>query len=81
MRIVYSKQAIKAVGQMDRDTKQRIQKGIALLPRGDVKPLRGAPGNFRLRVGDFRIVFAYEDEKEIVIKRIAPRGDAYKGGW
>jgi mRNA interferase RelE/StbE len=40
-----------------------------------VKPLKGANSK-RLRVGDFRILFA-ESADEIVVTPVAPRGSAY----
>lgn len=79
MVIQYSKQSAKAIGGMDRPTKQRIKTAIEGLPSGDVKPLKGAKGSFRLRVGDWRILFAYVADDTILIEKIAPRGEVYKG--
>lgn len=79
MNIEYSKTAVKAIGRQDKHTKQRIKAGIEGLPDGDVKPLQGADGRYRLRVGDWRIIFSYPDENTIRIERIAPRGEVYKG--
>jgi DNA-binding XRE family transcriptional regulator/mRNA-degrading endonuclease RelE of RelBE toxin-antitoxin system len=45
---------------------------------GDVKALVGQPGK-RLRVGDFRIIFD-ENETEIRVTRIGPRGGIYEQG-
>lgn len=45
--------------------------------RGDVKRLTNFTPEYRLRVGNFRILFEIED-KEIVIYRIVHRKDAYK---
>lgn len=42
----------------------------------NVKALQGQPGHYRLRVGDWRVVFS-ETAQVIAIKRIAPRGSAY----
>lgn len=42
----------------------------------NVKALRGEPGVFRLRVGDWRILFT-ETGEVLAIIRVAPRGDAY----
>lgn len=35
----------------------------------------------RMRVGGWRIVFSYPDKNTILIEKIAPRGDVYKGGF
>lgn len=77
--LAYSKQAVKAIGRMDRPTKQRIKSAVETLPQGDVRPLKGSPGTFRLRVGDWRILFSYVGEDTILIEKIAPRGEVYKG--
>lgn len=44
---------------------------------GDVVKLTGS-GHFRLRVGDWRVRFARDDEtRTIVVVRVLPRGRAY----
>lgn len=77
--IEYSKKAVKAIQSMDKQTKARIRAGIEALPAGDVKPMRGSDGSFRLRVGDWRILFSYPEAGTILIEKVAPRGDVYKG--
>jgi mRNA interferase RelE/StbE len=82
MDIQYSKRAIKAINGMDKPTKQRIRKAIEGLPKGDIKTLQGAENSYRLRVGDWRILFSYletEAGKGILIEKVAPRGEVYKG--
>lgn len=79
MTIEYSKQAVKAIGGMDRREKQRIKSAIEGLPEGDIKPLKGSKGSFRLRVGSWRILFSYPVKDFILIEKIAPRGEVYKG--
>ena len=66
---------------MDRPTKQRIKQAIEGLPQGDVKRLKGSAGLYRLRVGGWRIVFSYPAKDTLLIEKIAPRGDVYKGGF
>ena len=80
MNISYSKAAVKAIAAMDKKTKQRIKNAIEGIPQGDIKPLQGSSTLYRLRVGNWRIVFSYPDSGELLIERIAPRGDVYKGG-
>lgn len=80
MDIVYSKAAVKAIVTMDRKTKQWIKEAVESIPGGDIKPLRGSSTLYRLRVGNWRIVFSYPDSETVLIDRIAPRGDVYKGG-
>ena len=44
----------------------------------NVVKLAGRPG-YRLRVGDWRIIYEVEDDKLILlVLRISPRGGAYK---
>lgn len=79
MNIEYSKQAVKAINGMDKPTKGRIKNGIEGIPNGDIKPLIGYKGSFRLRIGDWRILFSYADAQTVIIEKIAPRGQIYKG--
>jgi len=79
MRATYSKQAVKVLERMDGVTKQRIREGVKKIPAGNIVPLKGAPGNFRLRIGDWRILFAYVEKERAYIKKISPRGQVYKG--
>ena len=73
----YSKQANKTINNLDRPSKQRIKKSIEKIPKGDIKPLKGTKDIFRLRVGDWRILFSFLDGG-IYIRKIEPRGDVYK---
>ncbi len=79
MRASYSKQAEKILDKQDAATQQRIRKAVGKIPAGDIVPLKGAPGNFRLRVGDWRILFSYVGTDKVHIKTIASRGEVYKG--
>lgn len=77
MNIILSKQAAKHIAACDRPTKQRLLAAIEKLPLGDVKKLQGFQNDYRLRVGDLRILFSISDET-ITIKDVLPRGQAYK---
>ena len=79
MQIEYSNQAIKTISRMDTTTKNRINKGILGIPDGDIKTFKGSPGSYRLRIGNWRIIFSYPDKDTILIEKIAPRGEIYKG--
>lgn len=76
MNITYSKPAIKAIERMDSATKQRIRTAIQRIPAGDIKKLKGFTVAYRLRVGDWRILF--DMGADITITNILPRGEAYK---
>lgn len=79
MNIIYSRASVKVINGMDRPTKQRIRAAVEKLPEGDIKPLRGSKGSFRLRVGDWRIVFTYPEHDMVLIEKIDPQGEIYKG--
>ena len=60
--------------------RQRILSAISKLPEeGDRKALQGHPGYYRLRVGEYRIIYTIENDYLIVrITRAGNRGDIYK---
>jgi len=77
MKIFFVKQALKSIERLDKATKQRIHQAIYKLPEGDIKRLKGYSLLYRLRVGDWRIIFQ-ADANEIIIENILPRGSSYK---
>ena len=77
MHIQYKKQAVKYINTCDKPTKNRLIEAIDKLPLGDLKKLSGYDKEYRLRVGDIRVLFTIEDES-IIINSILPRGQAYK---
>jgi mRNA interferase RelE/StbE len=45
----------------------------------DIKPLEGGSGLFRLRVGDYRVLFSVDEAADrVTIELIRGRGDVYK---
>lgn len=59
--------------------------GLTLTPpQGNIKPMQWyKDSRFRLRVGDYRIIYKYDTDGTIqilVIMDIGSRGDIYKGG-
>lgn len=82
MRNIYiSKQAQKALKSLPADRRGQIIDAIRNLPSGDVKPLKGKREPYkRLRVGGYRVVFK-EQNGDIYVSKIEPRGDVYKGGF
>ena len=78
LQIVYSKKAEKFLKKQDRPTQQRIMEAISKLPAsGDIRKLQCAAG-YRLRVGNFRVLF---DVNGLIIDiiEIGNRGQIYKG--
>ena len=77
--IKFTKKAEKFIKKQDKDTQKRIIRAIIELPEGDVKKLKGMNEVYRLRVGDFRVIFEKNDnELIIVVIDIGNRGQIYK---
>lgn len=76
MKINYSRQSAKFLSKQDKITQKRIISAINKLPAGDVRKLQGRTG-YRLRVGDFRIIFDI-DGNILYIDKIDNRGQIYK---
>lgn len=80
--IQYEKGCLKYLKKLDKNSQLRIIKAINNLPGGDVKKLQGVTDDYRLRIGDYRVVFTKDDEESSIdIIEIAPRGDIYKRYW
>ena len=77
MNITLTKQALKQMSVLDKTIKQRIFNGVGKLPDGDVKKLKGYSNFYRLRIGDYRVLYNITDG-DIVITDVLPRGEAYK---
>lgn len=81
--VLLERQPEKILRRLPRDLLKRIDQVLGALafdprPPGCVK-LAGHETLYRLRVGDWRIVYAIEDDALIVLViEIAPRGDAYR---
>lgn len=82
MRITYSKDALRTLRRIPANVAATIRAKIeqyAADPASlanNVTALRGETGVFRLRVGDWRVVFT-EDGIVVAVIRIAPRGSVY----
>ncbi len=80
--VTYSRDATKTLLHMPANIAKRIRAKIEQYASdpaslaNNVIALQGQSGVYRLRVGDWRVIFA-EDGKVIAIIRITPRGGAY----
>jgi len=54
--------------------------GLAVEPRPHgVESVKGLPGTYRIRVGDYRIIYSIQDEKLLIlVVRIGHRRDVYR---
>lgn len=80
--VEFKNSAVKELKKLPKQHSFRILKAIdklALNPKlGNVRPMVGMP-NWRLRVGDYRVIYSiYENKLTIFIIRIRHRKDAYK---
>ncbi|HEY2291571.1 MAG TPA: type II toxin-antitoxin system RelE/ParE family toxin [Thermoanaerobaculia bacterium] len=77
----WSNRAEKDLERLDRKVRQRIVSAVdrfAQTGQGDVKRLQGMKEEtFRLRVGEWRIIFLEEETLFILILRALPRSGAY----
>ncbi len=65
--------------------REAVERTLDRLPRNpfdpslDIRPIKGAPGTLRLRVGDWRVIFEVDlVNRTIQVRRIGARGDIYK---
>jgi mRNA interferase RelE/StbE len=81
--IIFERQAEKMLRRLPTDLLHRIDQavmGLAQDPRpAGCRKLRGYQDLYRLRVGDWRIIYAVKDDRLIVlVLEIAPRGEVYR---
>jgi mRNA interferase RelE/StbE len=74
--------AVRALRELDPQVRPRIQGAIALLSEDPRPPasraLRGRPG-FRVRVGDYRVIYTIEDDVLlVVVVTLGHRRDVYE---
>jgi mRNA interferase RelE/StbE len=71
---------LKSLRTLGRKDRERISAAIGKLPDGDVKRLRGPERLWRLRVGEWRVIFDRRDRERVIdVLAIRPRGRAYRG--
>jgi len=73
--------AAKYLEKLPEPYKGRIKKAIEGLekepPEGDIRPLSGQSGHWRLKVDGYRALYHIEKET-VFVTHIEPRGQAYK---
>ena len=77
--VEFKPRALKDLKAVDRAEARRIVEKIKSMHEdlaGDVKRLTNFTPEYRLRVGNYRVLFELEDDK-VVIYRIRHRKDAY----
>lgn len=81
--VVVEAAARKTLRRLPEKTRERLLRALILLEAdpfaGDVKKLAGMERTWRLRVGEYRIVYEVDNGRLIVlVVRIADRRDAYR---
>jgi len=82
-RIELTRDALRALAKLDKPVRRRVQGAIDRLaddphPAGMIA-LRGAPGAFRIRVGDYRVIYVLRDDLLLVVViDIGHRRDVYR---
>ena len=76
--------AARDLGQLPRPISRRVSRAIDPLaddprPRGCEKLAAGAGDEYRIRVGDYRILYKVDDDKHVVlIVRVRHRSEVYR---
>lgn len=77
--IELSKKARKFIEKQPKPQQIRILKAISKLPEGDIKLLSGKKDTFRLRVGDYRVIYTLKNEILLItVVNVGNRGQIYK---
>lgn len=76
LEIKYSRQALKFLQKQEKKIQIRLISAIELVPKGDIRKMQGTQ-KYRLRVGDFRIIFS-KDGRILMIEKIENRGQVYR---
>jgi mRNA-degrading endonuclease RelE of RelBE toxin-antitoxin system len=87
MRVILHPIPGKYLERLNEPDKGRVKTALAGLekepPEGDIRPVTGQAGYFRLKIGSYRALFRYKD-RDIFVTHIDPRGQSYnkknKGG-
>ena len=83
--VVFQKSAFKEYEKLPAKVRQKVDEALEMLsinPYSEVlkfKKIRGKEDHFRMRVGDYRIIYSPQSEKLIVrVIRIGHRKDVYQ---
>ncbi len=79
-KIEIDKKAVKFISKQPKPQRERILAAIGKLPTdGDIKQMKGYEKYYRLRIGDYRIIYTADDTVLIVhVVAVGNRGDVYK---
>lgn len=84
MDVEWSDRALDDMGKLDSRTRQRIFDTVVRYVdsgHGDVRQIKGSSGHRRLRVGQYRVRFVYDEssgERVLVVLHVLHRSRAYR---
>jgi mRNA-degrading endonuclease RelE of RelBE toxin-antitoxin system len=79
--VIWSPEACADLRAIDRETALRLLRAVdsyLTTGAGDVKKLHPPRHEFRLRVGDYRVLFLPKEEHTIQVLRVLHRRNAYR---
>ncbi len=81
-RVILPKSVLKELNRLSAEVRQRVLERLAALetnPRpADVKKLKGRPA-WRIRVGDYRVIYEIHDRAlQVIVITVGHRGDVYR---
>ena len=84
-RLAWDRRALADLGALSSRDQRLARRIVAAIERyaegdlGDVRKLTGSADEYRLRIGDWRVVFRLEDSGRLMaISRVLNRRDAYR---
>lgn len=85
-RIEFVKSAVKEFDRLPKAIQQKVTEALFLLSRNPhtellkIKKLKGVESLYRIRLGDYRLVYEIQNERLIVLViKIGHRKDVYRG--
>lgn len=81
--VLVEKRATKQLNELEPNIRSRVTEALNELRKGfsarlDVKKMKGYRNHYRVRVGEYRILFETRQGKTIVVYAVLPRGKAYE---
>ena len=84
-KVTYRRDPAKALRRMQRAKAEDIMAAVERVaadpwaPNNNLRPLKGVPNGFRVRVGDWRVSYTIDREAQVLdVFEVAPRGGAYR---
>jgi len=80
--LAYTKRALKDIQNLSIDTKQRLKLALDKYVENPLfyakKLVNSDIGNYRFRVGEYRIIFDIIEDNQLLILRVGHRKDIYR---